>query len=137
MSNNLKLETVVRGFISEVKEPGSYIIQTAEDWEKLHKRVHKEGKSPSESGLEYDFSKVTLLTVCLGQVPIGSTVKITGASDLGDRIQVEVQQNIKGDAGNYWHPYDIVKIPKVTKPVEFEYRNNENLTVSDFRPRDE
>lgn len=135
MSNCLKLERVVRGFISRVNEPGNYVIQTAEEWEELHK-LHTDGKSPSEYGLEYDFSSFTLVAVFLGTVPPRSAIKITAASELEDKIQVEVQQNITGNSGNYWHPYDIVRIPKVTKPIEFEYHDNPHLTVSDVRSRD-
>ena len=133
MPNDLNLERVVRGYKSRVTVPESYVVQTAEDWEDLHQRLNKRGRSPSHYGLEYYFSTITLLAVCLGEVAKGSAVKIIRASDIGGRIEVDVQQNILGNSG-VWQPYDVVFVPKVTKAIDFKYSDNPNLKVSGIRP---
>lgn len=129
---NLKIEYVAGGYKSRITEPGSHVIQTAEEWENLHRRLNRGGRDPSHYGLEFDFSGVTLLAVCLGEVAANSAIKIARVSDISDKLQVEVQQNI-GESSDLWYPFHVVKLPKVSKPIEFEYRDNPDLIISDIR----
>lgn len=130
MYSRIDLESIARGFICNINTPEEHVIRYKEEWYELHKRFHKDGKSPSDYGLDYDFSKISIVAVFFGDAPFGSALKINEAKDLQGKIEIIVHTNIQ-HGENKWDPYHIVKMPKTSKLVTFQYLHNPNLKVSD------
>lgn len=130
MYSRIDLESIARGIFCNIKEKKEYIVNNKDEWYNLFNKF-RDGKSPSDYELDYDFSKISIVAVFFGDAPFGSALKINEAKDLQGKIEIVVHTNIQ-QGENKWDPYHIVKMPKTTKLITFQYQHNPNLKVSDF-----
>lgn len=130
MYSRIDLESIARGIFCNIKEKKEYIVNNKDEWYNLFNKF-REGKSPADYGLDYDFSKISIVAVFLGDAPFGSALKVNEAKDLQGKIEIVVHTNIQ-QGENKWNPYQIVKMPITSKLVTFQYQHNPNLKVSDF-----
>jgi hypothetical protein len=118
--------TVLRfgGNFSDVLTASEQVITDESTWEDVWERVHAK-KSPRPALPIVDFTKQAVIAVFLGKHASGGyTIQISRIRDTGRRVEVEVDRFSPTRSNSVIEvdtsPYDIVVIPKPTKPVVFK-----------------
>ena len=113
-------ETVEKGGLSNVDEPGKFVVQSQEDLEALP--YHSAALDAVE------FSKHTVIAVFQGQFPTGGySVTITNITESQSSLLVSIEEKTPGPDSvvtqSFTQPYHIVKFRKISKPVKFEAKS--------------
>ncbi|MGC8940382.1 MAG: protease complex subunit PrcB family protein [Candidatus Bathyarchaeia archaeon] len=102
------------------EEAGYHIIQNAEDWAKICKKVFPPDVAPPE----INFSNTTVIAVFMGEKPTaGFAIEVKEITDTFFRVVVKVawiQYVGKGVAQVFTSPFHVIKVEKINKPVTFQ-----------------
>ena len=102
------------------------VIRDRDTWHEIWKRVyqHNPSNGPYPALPEIDFSREMVIVAAMGQQPTtGYAVIIDGAYERNDRLEVIVTSVISSKCGGQYtivtSPIDIVRLPKIQRPVVF------------------
>ena len=117
----IPLERIEQGCYCYIGDPRDLVVKTRTEWDELWREMKGEWSSPPE----IDFTEYNVLACFLGARPTtGYSIEIKWARGFGDQVLVWVETCSPGPheivSPAFTFPYDVVKIPAVTKPVVFE-----------------
>ena len=111
---------------SKSEDPFRMVVRDRDAWHDVWKRIyqHTPSNGPYPEPPEIDFSREMLIVAALGQRPTsGYEIIIDGAYERDDRLEVVVKSvvNLKcfGVFMVVTSPIDIVRLPKIERPVVF------------------
>ncbi|HZI86402.1 MAG TPA: protease complex subunit PrcB family protein [Pyrinomonadaceae bacterium] len=111
---------------SNFKDPFRLVVRDRDAWHDVWKGIyqHHPSNGPYPEPPEVDFSREMVIVAAMGQRPTsGYEIIIDGAYERDDRLEVVVKSvvNVKcfGVFPTVTSPLDIVRLPKIERPVVF------------------
>ncbi len=120
---NVAFDTLVIS-LKGPSNPERTVITSQSEWQTFWKRTHAH-ITPFPNIIQVDFTKNIVVAVVIGAKPTkGYAVKMSEASDYGDRVIVRIRHGLPPKncvmPPSPISPYHIIKFAKVNKPIEFE-----------------
>lgn len=117
----IPFETVEWSEMTDIEEPQNVIVRDFEGWLELL-GIPPELAPVVRVAVPVDFNERSLLAVFAGEKPTsGFGIEITGVTERGDHIHVDVVESLPGVISNpvLTYPQHLVSIPKTDLPVRW------------------
>jgi len=125
MGKRMEFQTVEKGYYSGHTDSAYYVIQDADKWAEVWKQHVQIMHDPEQPPPEVDFSKTTIVAVCMGQFNTGGYgIEVKEIIDTGLSMVVKVEKTYPGKGcfvtEAFSQPFHMVKVDKLDKHIFFE-----------------
>jgi hypothetical protein len=134
------MRVIAKGAFSAIQEPTSLVVTNETQWEELWRKHSRQ--TPAPPAPKIDFSKETILFVCLGRKNSGGyhiSVKGINHKDRVTVVEVETASPPKGSMSiqALTAPFEIVAAPKLEGKIEFQTTERHSVKHHDRAPSTE